>query len=929
VEGRLGGKYQNQLHILMGEKNIKISNPVRNKFLSGANGVNKDLPKAYNPQDYEDKIYEKWEKSGYFNPDICVKKKVCAKDAKPFSIVLPPPNVTGHLHLGHAVMLALQDIMVRYHRMKGDKTLWVPGTDHAAIATQSKVEALLWEKEKKTRHDLGRIEFLKRVEKFAKDSHDTIIKQCKKMGASLDWSREIYTLDKERNLAVRTAFKKMYDDGLIYQGARIVNWDPKMQTTVSDDEVEWKEEKTPFYYLKYGPFVIATARPETKFGDKYVVMHPDDKRYKKYKHGEKIKLEWINGPVAATVIKDKVIDMEFGSGVMTITPWHDAIDFEIAQRHNLDKEQIIDKEGKLLPIAGEFAGMEIRKAREEIVAKLKKKGLLVKIEENYIHNIAVNARGGSLIEPQIMKQWFIGVNQEFKRGGQKTTLKKLMQEAVRPGKIKIIPERFNKTYFHWIDNLRDWCISRQIWFGHQIPVWYREHKNTKTQKHKNNDKEIYVGVKAPEGEGWIQDPDTLDTWFSSGLWTFSPLGWPQKTEDLKIYHPTSVMETGYDILFFWVARMILMTTYLLDEIPFKTVYLHGLIRDEKGKKMSKSLGNVIDPLDVIKKYGTDAVRLSLVIGSTPGNDVKLSEEKIAGYRNFTNKLWNISRYIITNYQLSITNYRFNLEDLTLFDKWILLQMRNLVLAVSEDLENYHFSQAGERLREFTWDDLADWYLETSKFEKNSSKNQILSIILNDLLKLWHPFMPFVTETIWQEAGNKNLLLIEKYPVLDSYKEIWKETNNGDFYPEMILIQKIITAIRNARSENKVEPAKKIKAVIYTKIEEYRKLIRDHEVLIKGLKTGISELEIKVKGEKIAGAIYAVVGDIEIYLIGAIDKDKEKERIKKEIANYEKMIVATENKLKNKEFVAKAPAEIVKKEEEKLKSWQEALEKIKG
>ena len=885
----------------------------KNKEISS--GVNKELPKSYNPQDFEDKIYEMWEKSGYFNPDICVRDGVCAKDAKTFTIVLPPPNVTGHLHIGHAVMLAIQDIMVRYHRMRGDKTLWIPGTDHAAIATQSKVEALLWEKEKKTRHNLGRAEFLKRVEKFAQDSHDTIIKQCKKMGTSLDWSREVYTLDQERSLAVRTAFMRMYDDGLIYQGSRIVNWDPKMQTTVSDDEVERKEEKTFFYYLKYGPFVIATARPETKFGDKYVVMHPDDKRYKKYKHGEKIELEWINGPVIATVIKDKAVDIKFGSGVMTITPWHDAIDFDIAERHNLDKEQIINYEGKLLPIAGEFSGMEIKEARKEIVAKLKKKGLLVKVEENYIHNIAINSRGGGLIEPQIMKQWFIGVNKEFKRDGKKMTLKKLMQEAVRLGKIEIIPDRFNKTYFHWIDNLRDWCVSRQIWFGHQIPVWYKE-------------KKIYVGIEAPKGEGWIQDPDTLDTWFSSGLWTFSPLGWPGKTEDLKIYHPTSVLETGYDILFFSVARMILMTTYLLDDIPFKTVYLHGLVRDEKGKKMSKSLGNVIDPLDVVKKYGTDAVRLSLVVGSTPGNDVKLSEEKIAGYRNFTNKLWNISRYILQTTE-NITEGDGEADDLTLADKYILCRLNETIKEVTIYLDKYKFSTAGEILKDFTWNELADWYLEATKFKKGKRTKEVLLRVLKDLLKLWHPFMPFVTEVIWKEFNNSNLI-IEKWPKYNKKEAIEFMPEAGGFQ----LLQDIIIKIRNARAENRVDTSKKVKAVIVPGI--YEALIEYNQELIKGLKTGVEGLEFKKTGEEYKDEMHIRINDItndvengiDIYLIGAIDKEKEKERIKKEIANLEKVILATENKLKNKEFADKAPKEIVKKEKEKLASWKEALKKLK-
>jgi len=872
----------------------------------------KELPKAYDFNAYEDKIYKKWEKSGYFNPDVCVAKGVCKKDAKPFSIVLPPPNVTGNLHLGHAVMLAIQDIMIRYHRMKGDRTLWLPGTDHAAIATQSKVESILWNKEKKTKHDLGRDKFLARVEKFAQDSHDTIINQAKKIGASLDWSREVYTLDKERTLAVRTAFKRMYDDGLIYRGVRLVNWDPKMQTTVSDDEVEHREEKAPFYYLQYGPFVIATARPETKFGDKYVVMHPDDKRYKKYKHRQKVDLEWINGPITAIVIKDKSIDMEFGTGVMTITPWHDATDFEISERHNLDKEQIIDHVGKLLPIAGEFAGEEISSAREKIIAKLKKKGLLVKVDENYIHNAAINSRGNGVIEPQIMKQWFVDVNKEFKQSNKKTTLKKLMQAAVREEKIEIIPEKFKKTYFHWIDNLRDWNISRQIWFGHRIPVWYRG-------------EEVYVGVKAPTGQDWKQDPDTLDTWFSSGMWTFSPLGWPSSAKasdgkpkpgsDLDIYHPMSVMETGYDILFFWVARMILMTTYLLEDIPFKTIYLHGLVRDEQGRKMSKSLDNTIDPLDVAKKYGTDAVRLSLVIGATPGNDVKLSEAKIAGYRNFSNKLWNISRYVLQETRDKKQETKINEKELTLADKWILTKLEYCIEEVTEDLERYHFSSAGEWLQAFTWNYLADWYLEATKFSKGSETEKVLLYVLRSILKLWHPFMPFVTEAIWKEFNNTDLI-VESWPELNKKTDLKFPQDYNNFK----ILQDIIIEVRNARAANKIEPKKKIKAVIYS--DKYKKLIESQIDLIKGLRTGISELEIKNKGPKFPNEIYITVNGIEIYLIGAIDKDKEKKRIAKRVKELEGVIKCLENKLNNKEFSAKAPKKIVVAEKEKLAKYKD-------
>ena len=489
----------------------------------------------YNPEETEGRIYQLWLDLGVFDPDICVKKGYTKADAEPYLIVMPPPNVTGVLHMGHALMITIEDILIRFARMSGKRTLWLPGTDHAAIATQAKVEKDIYKKEKRSRHDIGRDELLRRIERFAKESHDTIVEQIKVTGASCDWSREAFTLDEVRTKAVRTMFKKMYDDGLVYRGQRIVNWDPKGQTTISDDEIVYKEEGTTFYTFKYGPFEIATARPETKFGDKYVVMHPDDKRYTKYKNGEKFELEWINGPITATVVKDPAIDMAFGTGVMTITPWHSMVDFEIAERHNLDKEQIIDTYGRLLSIAGEFAGKKISEARALIVEKMRAKGLVVK-EEAYTHNVATAERTGGLIEPQIMKQWFVAVNKEFTlpysaipgiASGSKTTLKEIMRKVVESRATTIIPEHFEKTYFHWIDNLRDWCISRQIWYGHRIPVWYRSTKLTAGQ----ND-EVYAGVEAPDGEGWDQDPDTLDTWFSSGLWTFSTLGWPEKTKDL-------------------------------------------------------------------------------------------------------------------------------------------------------------------------------------------------------------------------------------------------------------------------------------------------------------------------------------------------------------------------------------------------------------
>jgi valyl-tRNA synthetase len=558
----------------------------------------------------------------------------------------------------------------------------------------------------------------------------------------------------------------MYDAGLIYKGARIVNWDPKLKTTVSDDEVEWKEEKAPFYYFQYGPFVIATARPETKFGDKYVVMHPEDKRYKEYEHGQKIEVEWINGKVTATIIKDEAVDMEFGTGVMTITPWHDRTDFEIAERHSLDKEQIIDFKGLLLPVAGDLAGQHIKKARPLIVEKLKEKGLLVKVDENYIHRIATNSRGGGMIEPQIKEQWFVAVNKEFAMGhseiegikeGDKVTLKRLMKHVVESGLIKITPDHFVKIYYHWIDNLRDWCISRQIWFGHRVPVWYK-------------DKEIYCDVNPPEGEGWEQDPDTLDTWFSSGLWTFSTMGWPRETEELKTFHPTNVLETGYDILFFWVARMILMTTYLRGQIPFKEVLLHGLVRDANKQKMSKSKGNIIDPLDLLSQYGTDALRIALVFSTAAGNDIPMSEDKIRGMKFFSNKLWNMARFIdmnrIQNSKFKIQNYSFDEMEKAAkneVDREMIAKTKQLALEVSELIEKFRLHDAAQILYQFVWHEFADKYIEDVKSRIDENSFVILNSCFLIQLKLLHPFMPFITEEIYQRMGGKDSLMIQTWP----------------------------------------------------------------------------------------------------------------------------------------------------------------------
>lgn len=697
------------------------------------------LLKPYNPKETEERIYKLWEKSGFFSPeeqpDWALNEKTNQNFDQTFSIVLPPPNATGVLHLGHVLETSMQDTMIRYERMRGKKTLWLPGTDSAAIATDAKVTKIL-AKEGLRKKDLGREKFLERVREFVDESRATIVSQLRQVGASLDWSREAFTLDKDRNLAVNTAFKTMYEDGLIYRGERIVNWDPKGQTVISDDEVVYKENKAKFYTFKYGPFEIGTARPETKFGDKYVVMHPDDKRYAKYENGQKIKLEWINGPIEATIIKDKIIDMEFGTGVMTITPAHSHEDFQLAEKYKLDKEQVIDKYGKLLPIAGEFAGMKIADAREKIVEKLGEKGLLVSVDEEYINRIATAERTGGTVEPQIMLQWFVDVNKKISSRNNKS-LKELMLEPVKEKQIKILPENFEKVYYHWIENLRDWCISRQIWYGHRIPVWYK-------------DGEVYCGLEAPEGTGWVQDEDTLDTWFSTGLWTFSTLGWPKETKDLKDFHPTSVINPGYEILFFWVARMILMSQYLLGEIPFRVVYLHGILRDAKGQKFSKSLDNGIDPIEVIDKYGADALRMAMVVGIGPGADAKFDIQKVKAYGKFANKLWNVARYVLSQ------------ERTGKIDPPIQKEFNALVKDIDKDMANYRFYLASEKIYAYIWHNFADKIIEDNKRGKVSSET--LYHILENSLKILHPFMPFVTEEIWSMLDKDNkILMIEKWP----------------------------------------------------------------------------------------------------------------------------------------------------------------------
>ncbi len=884
----------------------------------------KELPKTYNPQEVEDAIYQKWEREGWFAPE----KYKRLKNAAHFSIVMPPPNVTGTLHVGHAVMLAIEDIMTRYHRMRGDDTVWIPGTDHAAIATQTKVEKLLMDEQKMTRHDLGREKFLAEVAKFVQISKDTIHRQVRKMGSSCDWSREAYTMDAERSLAVRTVFKKMYDNGLIYRGIRLVNWCVRCASTLADDEVEHEERHGKLYFITYKldsklSVSVTTTRPETKLGDTGLAVHPDDIRYKKL-IGKTFMVDLAGHKITVKVFVDKSIDMKFGSGVVGVTPAHSVIDAEFARKNNLPSIQIIDEAGNMTRQAGKYAGMSVGQARDLFVHDLDNAGLLEKTED-IKHSLSLCYRCGTTVEPLPSKQWFVGVTKKFKhiKTGKMTTLKDEMIKAVKSEEIKIIPERFDKTYFHWIDNLRDWCISRQIWFGHQIPVWYCQ--DFKSKECKDNDGVIVSSV-APSkcpfcgSTNLKQDSDTLDTWFSSGLWTFSTLGWPNKSADLKRFHPNSVLETGYDILFFWVARMILMSTYILGEVPFKNVYLHGLVRDKQGRKMSKSLGNVIDPLEVIAKYGTDAVRLALVVGTTPGNDVKMSEEKIADYRNFTNKLWNISRYVLMNVKKVTVSIK-QPKTKTLTDRVILELFRQTLDAVTHDLETFQFSAAAEKLRQFTWDTFADWYLEIAKIEKN--KDEILIYILSNLLKAWHPFMPFVTEELWKNFSKPNQLLIgESCPVMT--KTAVKAGDISHFED----LQSLVQVIRSTRQSFRVSPGKFVEVTL--RISKTDAWLKKEIEILKGL-ARIDQLHFtakKVTLKKVGFGVSAFGIEAYVHLDASINTEQEVARLKKELTTVLTDLNRGTTQLANKDFLKHAKKEVIMEIKTRVKYNKERIKGLK-
>jgi valyl-tRNA synthetase len=708
-----------------------------------------ELPKAYDPKQVEEKIYNLWQESGFFNPD-----NLPGNRKKTFTMIMPPTNANGYLHAGHGLVLTIEDIMTRYKRMRGFKALWLPGLDHAGFETQVVYEKKL-EKEDRSRFSMAPEDLYKEIWNFTQDNKKNIEAQTRRMGASCDWSREKFTLDPGIVKTVYNTFQKLYDNGLVYRGRKIINWCPKHQTSLSDLETVDAEQNDKFYYLKYGPFTIATARPETKFGDKYVVMHPDDKRYQEYKEGQKIELEWINGKITATVIKDKAIDIDFGTGVMTITPWHDAVDFEISERHGLEKEQIIDFKGRLLPIAGEFAGMKILEARPLIIEKLKSKGLVEKIEENYKHVVKTCYKCNTLIEPQIKDQWFVKMK----------TLAEPAIKAIKNNKIKFTPEHYKKISLHWLKNIIDWNISRQIVWGIPIPAKICE-------KCQGGFVDIEDKISScPKCGGTVKkETDTFDTWFSSGQWPFATLGYPD-SKDFKNFYPTSVMETAGEIIFFWVARMIMLGLYVTGKIPFENVYLHGLVLDAKGQKMSKSKGNVINPLDLTDKYGTDAFRIGLVVGNTPGTSLALDESRIKGYRNFANKIWNAGRFIIMNTEGTDIKKK---PKLAKEDAKLLSELNKLIAEVTKDMDNFKFYAASEKIYHYFWHTFADKIIEEKKKElengnpaEKSSAKWLLLEIYATCLQLLHPFMPFITEEIYTNLlanwPGKKLLLAEDWP----------------------------------------------------------------------------------------------------------------------------------------------------------------------
>lgn len=865
----------------------------------------KELSKTYEPKQVEDRIYQNWVEKGYFHAEVDEKKKS-------FTIVIPPPNVTGQLHMGHALDETFQDIIIRAKRMQGYNALWIPGTDHAGIATQIKVEEALRNEEGKTRYDLGREAFLERVWDWKAKFGSRITNQIKKLGCSCDWDRERFTMDEGCSKAVREVFVNLYNKGLIYQGNRIINWCPSCATALSDVEVEYSEQAGHFWHIKYpvkdsNEFVqIATTRPETLLGDTAVAVNPEDERYT-HLVGKTLILPLVNREIP--VIADEYVDKEFGTGCVKITPAHDPNDFEVGKRHDLEQIKIMNDDATIKFPGSKYDGMERYAARKEIVKDLEEAGLLVKTEE-HSHNVGHCHRCGTTVEPMTSEQWFVKME----------PLAKEAIKAVQNGETQFVPERFTKTYMNWMENVHDWCISRQLWWGHRIPAFYCQDCGETTV----SKEDIHT---CPKCGGTVkQEDDVLDTWFSSALWPFSTLGWPEKTKELEYFYPTSVLVTGYDIIFFWVSRMIFSGLEHMGKAPFKHVYIHGLVRDSQGRKMSKSLGNGIDPLEIVEQYGADALRFTLATGNSPGNDMRFYTERVEASRNFANKIWNASRFVLMNLNIEDGNLP-PLDKLKTEDKWILHRYNELVREVTENLDKYELGIAVQKLYDFIWDEFCDWYIELVKprmFEEgedNITAQHVLTYVLSNTLKLLHPFMPFLTEEIWQTLPHEGeSIMISAFP---TYRE---DLINARAEYEMTLIMDAIRGIRNIRSEMNVPPSKKSKLIVATSEPDifgagskfFEKLAGASEVLVQPDKSGVPE-----------NAVTVVVNKAELCmpLDDLIDKEKELERLNKEKARLEGEIKRVQGKLSNEGFLAKAPANLVEQEREKAIKYQEMLEKV--
>ena len=863
-----------------------------------------DMETRFNPQAIEAELYKAWEDAGAFTAHRVEGKK-------PFTIVMPPPNITGQLHMGHAMDCILQDAPIRYHRMKGDPTLWLPGTDHAAIATEVKiVEAM--RKEGLTKQGIGREAFLERAWNWKKEYGGRIVHQQRKMGVSCDWSRERFTMDEGCSKAVREVFVRLYEKGLIYRGQRMINWCPACRSALSDAEVTYKEQASHLWHIRYPGadgsegVVVATTRPETMLGDTGVAVNPADERYKDLV-GKKVILPLMNKEIP--VVADDYVEMDFGTGAVKMTPAHDPNDFEVAQRHNLEIITVTNDDGTMNENAGRFAGMDPMACRKAVVEELDKLGLLVKIED-YSHNVGFCYRHGDTpVEPRLSEQWFVRMK----------PLAEPAIAAVREGKTRFVPDRFSKIYYNWMENIRDWCISRQLWWGHRIPAWYCDECGEMTVSREDP-------ACCPKCGGKLhQDEDVLDTWFSSALWPFSTLGWPEQTEDLKYFYPTSMLVTGYDIIFFWVARMIFSGIEHMGETPFETVLIHGLVRDEQGRKMSKSLGNGVDPLEVVEEYGADALRFSLVMGVSPGNDTRYSRDRVEAARNFANKVWNASRFVLMNVN---ERKNFDPEKLETADKWILSRLQEAIRDVSEHMEDGDFGLAATKIYDFAWSEFCDWYIELSKSrllgedgESKETVKAVLLYVLENLLKLLHPFMPFLTEQVY-----KYLPDTEGFLMLQSWPEIRDELNYAEDEQKMQGIMEIIRTIRNLRSEMNVAPSKRTRLMLLP-AEGWTETLRNGDGYFRRL-AGASESTLlqdrnEVK-EKTVSAVTAA-GELFIPLGDLVDFEKEIARLGKELDNLRKEINRSRGMLNNQGFISKAPAQLVQQEREKLEA-AEAKEK---